>query len=186
MSNGDFMQREIKQTKLWLEQIIVGFNFCPFAKKELVNNAIHYHLSANHKVKLALDELVEQYFYLTDHSEVETSLIIYSEGFKSFEGYLNLVAYAEESLINSGFEGIFQLASFHPDYYFEGEDFDDAANFTNRSPYPSLHIIREASMTKVLNVYKNPEQIPVNNINLARSKGAPFFSQLLIDIKQSN
>ena len=186
MSNEHLMEIEIKQTKLWLEQIIVAFNFCPFAKKELLNNTIHYHLSDKSKVGLALEELVEQCGYLAEHSEVETSLLIYNEGFKSFECYLDLVAYAEESLINSGFEGIFQLASFHPDYYFEGEEFNDAANFTNRSPYPTLHLIREESMTRVLSVYKNPENIPINNINLARSKGAPFFSQLLIDIKQNN
>ena len=180
------MQIEIKQTQLWVEKVIVGLNFCPFAKKELVNNTIFYYLSSNRKIKLALEELFDQCVYLTEHSEVETSLLIYNEGFKCFNDYLDLVAYAEELLIDSGFEGIFQLATFHPDYYFEGEDFNDAANFTNRSPYPTLHLIREESMTRVLSVYKNPEQIPIININLARSKGAPFFSQLLIDIKQSN
>jgi len=186
MNNGDFMQIEIKRTQLWLEQVIVGFNICPFAKKELVNNTIHYHLSSNRKVKFALEELIDQCCYLTDHSEVETSLLVYNEGFKRFEDYLDLVAYAEELMADSGFEGIFQLATFHPDYYFEGEDFNDAANFTNRSPYPTLHLIREESLTRVLSVYKNPEQIPVTNINLTRSKGAPFFSQILKNIQQTN
>ena len=179
------MSIEIAQTKQWLEQIIVGLNFCPFAKKELVNETIHYHLSAKTKLDHALEELIEQCHYLQQHDDIETTLVIYSDGFKSFEKYLDLVSFAEELLIDSGFEGIFQLASFHPDYYFDGEDFDDAANFTNRSPYPTLHLIREQSMARVLSVYKNPEEIPDNNIALAREKGEHFFSQVLKNIKNN-
>ena len=179
------MQIEIKQTKLWLAQIIVGLNFCPFAKKELVNDTIHYHLSKINKGKLALKEIVEQCLYLKKNDVIETSLIIYNQGFKSFEDYLDLVASAENRLVDFGFEGEFQLASFHPDYYFDGEEFNDAANFTNRSPYPTIHIIREESITRVLSVYKNPEKIPDNNIRLARTKGSSFFTLLLKNIKQS-
>lgn len=178
------MTNEVMQTQQWLEKIIVGLNFCPFAKKELVNNTIKYHLSPHAKLKKALEELVAQFSYLEQHDEIETSLIIYKQGFKSFESYLDFVAFAEELLIDSGFEGVFQLASFHPDYYFEGEDFDDPANFTNRSPYPTLHIIREKSMARVLAVYKNPEQIPESNIVLARKKGNEFFIEILKDIKR--
>jgi len=180
------MNTEIVQTKKWLEQIIVGLNFCPFAKKELVNETIHYQLSVTTKFEAALEELVGQCNYLQQHDELETTLVIYRDGFKGFEKYLDLVAYAEQLLIDSGFEGVFQLASFHPDYYFDGEDFDDAANFTNRSPYPTLHIIREQSMAKVLSVYKNPEEIPDNNIALARQKGSEFFSQVLKNIKNTD
>ncbi|MCJ8321257.1 MAG: DUF1415 domain-containing protein [Colwellia sp.] len=177
-------KNEVLQTQQWLEKIIVGLNFCPFAKKELVNNTIHYHLSSQVKLQKALEELIAQCSYLEQHDDIETSLVIYNQGFKSFESYLDLVALAEDLLIDSGFEGIFQLASFHPDYYFEGEDFDDPANFTNRSPYPTLHIIREQSMARVLAVYKNPEQIPDNNIAVARKKGSRFFSEILKDIKR--
>jgi len=178
------MKDEVLQTKQWLEKIIIGLNFCPFAKKELVNNTIYYHLSSHVKLKKALEDIIVQCSYLERHDEIETSLIIYNQGFKRFESYLDLVALAEDLLITSGFEGIFQLASFHPDYYFDGEDFDDPANFTNRSPYPTLHIIREKSMARVLAVYKNPEQIPDNNITLAREKGSTFFSEILRDIKR--
>ena len=180
------MHSEITQTKQWLAQVIVGLNFCPFAKKELVNDSIHYQLSKHTKIDHALTELIGQCAYLQQHIEIETTLVIYSDGFKSFESYLNLVSYAEEFLIASGFEGVFQLASFHPDYYFDGEDFDDAANFTNRSPYPTLHIIREKSMERVLSVYKNPEKIPENNIALARKKGCEFFIKLLKEIKKEH
>ena len=177
------MANEVIQTKQWLEQIIIGLNFCPFAKKEFVNDTIDYHLSAKVKIEQALEELISQCDQLAKNAEIETCLIIYKEGFKSFEKYLDLVAYAEELLIDSGYEGVFQLASFHPDYYFDGEDYDDAANFTNRSPYPVLHIIREESMARVLSVYNRPEDIPDNNIALARKKGSDFFTQILRKIK---
>lgn len=174
---------KIAQTKQWLEQIIIGLNFCPFAKKEFVNDTIHYQCDNTKKIRLALESLAQQCQLLVDSPEIETCLIIYSEGFRSFEQYLDLLDYANDLLIDLGYEGIFQLASFHPDYCFDGQDFDDASNFTNRSPYPTIHILREASLEKVLAVYKNPEDIPENNIALAQAKGSNFFNQLLKSIK---
>lgn len=171
----------VHSTKQWLEEIIIGLNFCPFAKKEWVNNTIYYHVSVETKLKLALEELYEQCQKLVGEPDIETSLLIYDGGFRHFSAYLELVDYANELLIEWGFEGEFQLASFHPEYCFADEDYDDAANFTNRSPYPMIHIIREKSMEKVLSVYKNPEQIPDNNIVLARSKGADYFQEKLRD-----
>lgn len=169
----------ISATKQWLSEIIIDLNFCPFAKKEFVNNTIYYHESKVEQVKPALHELIEQCRYLQAHDELETTLIIYSNGFRHFERYLDLVDYANDLLVDSGFEGVFQLASMHPEYCFDGEDYDDASNFTNRSPYPIIHIIREASMERVLSVYNEPEKIPENNIILANKKGSHFFQQVL-------
>lgn len=173
-------------TKQWLEEIIIGLNFCPFAKKEFVNNTICYFESETEQVKPALHELIEQCRYLQAHDELETTLIIYNNGFRSFERYLDLVEYGNDLLVDSGFEGIFQLASMHPEYCFADEDFDDASNFTNRSPFPIIHIIREASMARVLSVYSNPEQIPDNNIASAHAKGANFFQEVLKRIHQQS
>jgi hypothetical protein len=175
---------EISQTKAWVEQVIVGLNFCPFAKKEMVNNTIRYHLSNHKKLKSALAELFEEILLLQNTPEVETSLVIYSDGFKSFEQYLELVDYANELLIDSEYDGVFQFATFHPDYYFDGADFDDPENYTNRSPLPTIHIIREESLTRVLNTYKHPENIPTDNIALAKYKGNSFFETLLKEIKK--
>jgi uncharacterized protein len=172
----------ILKTQQWLEKVIIGLNFCPFAKKELVNNTIHYQVSSQVRLEKALEDVAQQCEYLEKNPEIETTLIIYSLGFRDFEAYLDLVDYANELLFDLGFEGTFQIASFHPDYVFEGEDVDDASNFTNRSPLPTLHLLREASMAKVLSVYNNPEQIPENNIKLAREKGSQFFKQILKQI----
>ena len=169
----------INATKQWIDEIIIGLNFCPFAKKEFVNNTIHYHLSNTSQVKPALHDFIEQCQYLQSHDEIETTLIVYDEGFRGFDRYLDLVDYANELLMESGFEGVFQLASMHPEYCFDGIDYDDASNFTNRSPYPIIHIIREASMARVLSVYKEPEKIPENNIKLAQDKGSDYFKKIL-------
>ena len=81
------MKNEVLQTQQWLEKIIIGLNFCPFAKKEMVNNTIHYYLSSKVKLQKALEELMAQCTYLEQHDEIETSLIIYNQGFKNFENY---------------------------------------------------------------------------------------------------
>ena len=176
----------ILATKQWLDEVIIGLNFCPFAKKEFVNNTICYHKSKTEQIKPALHELIEQCRYLQSHEELETTLIIYKDGFRGFERYLDLVEYGNDLLVDSGFEGIFQLASMHPEYCFDGEDYDDSSNFTNRSPYPIIHIIREASMARVLSVYNEPEKIPENNIILANKKGTNFFQAILKRIHQTH
>ena len=174
---------EIEQTKQWLSQIIIGLNFCPFAKKEFVNQSIHYHLSEKAQLKPALVEFLAQCHYLNDNPDIETSLLIYSDGFRDFNRFLDLVDDSNDLIVEHGFEGVFQIATFHPEYCFADADYDDASNYTNRSPYPTLHLIREQSMERVLSVYKNPEAIPDNNIALAEKMGADYFQTLLKKIK---
>ncbi len=177
---------EIEQTQQWLEQVIIGLNFCPFAKKEFVNQSIYYHLSVQEQLKSALVEFLTQCHYLRDNPEIETSLLIYSQGFRDFNRFLDLVDYANELIVDYDFEGIFQIATFHPEYCFADADYDDASNYTNRSPYPTLHLLREQSMERVLSIYKNPEAIPTSNIALAEKKGANYFKALLQKIKNIN
>jgi len=172
-----------QQTQAWLKDIIVELNFCPFAKRELVNNTIEFCVSSQQQIKHALEEIALQCEYLTNHPEVETTLIVYSEGFKRFEAYLDLVDYANDLLAQLSLEGIYQIASFHPDYCFEGDAFDDAANYTNRSPFPMIHLLREESIERVLSQYPSPELIPERNIDLARKKGTDFFVEYLTGLK---
>ena len=186
MRSNTLEHHVVTETKTWVEEIIVGLNFCPFAKKEMINNTIYYYQSAQDNIPTALLEIIEQCHFLRNSSKIETSLIIYAQGFKNFNQYLDLVDYANNLLREEGFEGEFQLASFHPEYCFADTSFDDAANFTNRSPFPMLHVIREKSMSKVLSSYKNPDQIPDNNITLARAKGKDYFLQALAKIKHSS
>lgn len=174
----------ISQTKQWLDEVVIGLNFCPFAKKEFVNNTIHYEVSGQGQIDKALEDFVLQCEYLAAQPDIETSLLIFTTGFRQFDRFLDVVDYANDLIIEQGYEGQFQVANFHPDYLFEGEDPGSASHYTNRSPYPTLHLIREASMEKVLDHYPNPEEIPENNIALAQEKGTKYFKQILKRIRR--
>ena len=170
---------DVIKTQKWVEQVIVGFNFCPFAKKELLNNRIYYFVAQEKKLAQAVEQVIAQCHKLIQTPEIETTLVLFPEHFNDFYRYLELIELCNDAIVDNELEGVFQLASFHPEYCFDGEPFDDPANYTNRSPCPTIHIIREESMEKVLALYKQPEAIPVSNIHFARSKGASFFRNIL-------
>ena len=104
-------------------------------------------------------------------SQAETSLFVVPAGLEAFETYLDFFAAVETVIPEAGLEGILQLASFHPDYCFEGAEADDPANYTNRSPHPIFHLIREAPLARALENYPDPEAIPDRNIALLRKLG---------------
>lgn len=170
-------------TKKWLEEMVIGHNLCPFAKKPLAKNQIHFHQTNTSKQKAALTELSEQIQFLEDTPAIETTLIILSEGFKDFYQYLDLVDYAMDWLADSGYEGVYQIASFHPEYLFEGEDIDSASHYTNRAPYPILHLLREDSLTRALESYSEPEKIPENNIAKMQAIGVQNLKELLMQYR---
>lgn len=174
----------IAQTREWVSSVILKYNFCPFARKEVENNCIHYVLSPATKIDDAVMDMLEQCVQLDQNPERETTLILFDNGFSDFEDFLDLVDLANALLVAQGFEGKYQIANFHPDYVFADSDEDDAANYTNRAPYPTLHLIRELSMSEALDHYNEPESIPEHNIKLARRKGFDFWQQLLANIKK--
>ena len=104
--------------------------------------------------------------------------MIFSKGFEDFLQYLNLVDKGERLLIKEKYEGIYQLASFHPQYLFAGANENDPANYTNRSPYPMLHILREHSITKALENFVDPDSIPRKNIDFTKAKGIGYMKML--------
>lgn len=172
-------QQYIAHTENWVKQVIMKYNLCPFARREVERASIRYVVVEQHKIKAVLQALLAECTLLDEQPTVETTLLIMPRGFEGFYAYLDLVDLANDALFEQGYEGKYQLASFHPDYCFDGEPQDDAANYTNRSPYPTLHIIREASMEKALADYDDPESIPERNIQFARRKGSEFFARLL-------
>lgn len=172
-------QEVIAQTLLWLRSVVIAHNFCPFAKREAEAGRVHYVVVSGVGMANSLHALVEECEKLDQDSSIETSLLIYPDAYHRFDDYLDLVAMAEDLLAKQGYEGIYQVASFHPDYCFDGEDEADAANFTNRSPYPVLHLLREASLEKVLQNYSgDPAEIPERNIKFAREMGEPALRVL--------
>lgn len=173
------LQLTAVHTQHWVERMIMKYNICPFARREVERRSIRYAAIDQSKMKNVLEELIKECEYLDAHPETEMTLFIIPRGFEGFYAYLDLVDLANDLLIDRDYEGIYQLATFHPDYCFEGESMDDPSNYTNRSPYPTLHIIREASMEKVLANYDSPESIPARNIAFAQKKGKDFFEKVL-------
>lgn len=170
----------INQTRCWVKSVIIGLNFCPFAGQEFEKNRIYYHVSHLRNIEPVLHDIIDECHRLDEDPGIETTLIIIADGFRSFDNYLDMLEMANRLLVEQGYEGIYQLASFHPDYCFADVLPADAANYTNRSPYPMLHLIREASLEQALQNYPEPELIPERNIKLARSHGRQAM-QILLD-----
>lgn len=171
-------EKIIEQTQRWIKSVVIDCNFCPFAAKVFFEKKIHYSVKSDVAMAECLDHLKEELNYLQLQTSIETSFVIYPTDFLDFEEYLNLVRKAEKLLIKENLDSVFQIASFHPDYCFADSEFEDAANYTNRSIYPMLHILREDSLTKVLKLFPNPEQIPLNNMDFARNKGLVYMKML--------
>jgi hypothetical protein len=169
----------IAVTQSWLKTIIIDYGICPFAQREFERGSIHYCVTANTDIETALLTLVLECERLETEPTIETTLLIFPDSFAAFDDYLDLLELAETLLYQRGYEGVYQLASFHPDYCFEGAKPDDAANYTNRSPYPMLHLLREASIEHALKHYPNPENIPQLNIELTRQLGLEKMKTLL-------
>ena len=169
----------IEQTRHWVQQLIVKYNICPFARREVERKSIRYSVAENRKPQAVLQQLLDEAKHMDTIPETETTLFILPSGFEGFYEFLNLVDVADALLVEEGYEGVYQLAHFHPDYCFEGEPQDDPANYTNRAPYPTLHLLREASIEEALRDYDDPESIPERNIEFARRKGDGFFKAIL-------
>ncbi len=179
-------QQIVSETKQWLIDIVVGHNFCPFAKREVLGDKVHYQVTDADALEQSLMVLQQELQQLQQQPQIATSLIIFNTGFADFEQFLDLVDLANVYVDQGGYRGEFQLAHFHPDYLFEGEDPDDASHFTNRSPYPMLHLLREADLEQALKNYPNPETIPENNIAKARDLGQAYFIHYLQQLSQGN
>lgn len=173
------IQDKINHTKNWVKNVIVKYNICPFARREVERGSIRYSVVEETNKEHVLQALIAECRFLDSHSETETTLFIIPVGFEGFYDFLDLVELANDLLEMEDYEGVYQLANFHPDYCFAGEVQSDPSNYTNRSPYPTLHIIRETSMEQAINNHPDVDAIPERNIAFANKKGNAFFASLL-------
>lgn len=172
----------IAQTRQWIEQVVIGLNFCPFAKRVFDKGLIAYKVANNKNIEDDLFSLMALCAELNQNKDLETGFVIYPDKLSDFDDYLDFLDLANQLLVEQGYEGVYQLASFHPQYCFEDTAQNAAENYTNRSPYPMLHLLREQSLERALEQYEAPEEIPASNIKVATQKGAEFFSKLLKSI----
>lgn len=153
----------------WVESFVVALNLCPFAGRVLLQEQIRFVVTEASTEEQLLMDLQDELTLLGNDPAMETTLLILSGLLQDFDDYNQFLELADNLLIQMGLEGVYQIASFHPQYQFEGSDADDVGNFTNRSPYPMLHLLREQSLDRVLADFANPEQIPLRNIELMKS-----------------
>jgi len=169
----------IKQTQCWLDSVIIRHNICPFAKKERDKGSIYFCVDGSSEISQALENLIIECERLDKQPELETTLYILAQLGQDFNDYLDFLDLANQLLIDQGYEGVYQLASFHPEYCFADSEEDDPANYTNRSPHPTLHIIRENSLENALQSYPNPELIPERNIEYCNKLGLKKMQEML-------
>ena len=157
----------------WIEQAVIGLNLCPFAKAVYVRDQVRVVVSEAQHVDGFLEELDRELDRLaaTDPQEVNTTLLIHPTLFADFLEFNDLTAIAEDAIAEHGFEGVLQVASFHPRFQFEGTEPDDIGNFTNRAPYPTLHLLREASIARAVEAFPEAEAIYQRNIETLQRIG---------------
>ena len=173
----------IDATKRWISSIVVGLNLCPFARRVFDADRIRYVVTNVTNTAELKAELIHELKLLAaaDRATIETTLLIHPGVLQDFFDYNDFLGTADGLLQELGFEGVIQVASFHPDYQFAGTSSDAVENYTNRSPYPMLHLLREISVTEVS---ANPDdllRIPERNIETLRAIGIRALQQRLKD-----
>ncbi|SDJ54841.1 DUF1415 domain-containing protein [Microbulbifer yueqingensis] len=168
MGSNDPVIRDVEK---WLTDVVVGLNLCPFARRPLRAGQVRFTVSEARNDEALMADLLAEMELLDARppGELETTLLIIPHYLAEFADYNQFLDLAEWLVERHGYTGTYQLASFHPDYQFAGTEADDAGNLTNRAPYPLLHLIREATVERVLELYPDPEAIPERNIRRVQS-----------------
>jgi len=163
----------LAETRAWVTRAVIGLNLCPFAKAAQVKEQIRYVVSpaTNEEALLAVLCDEAQRLVLTPPDEVETTLLVHPQVLADFEAFNDFLDLADAALVDMGLDGVLQIASFHPQFQFAGTDADDIANATNRSPWPTLHLLREDSITRAVESFPEPERIYEANIRTLETLG---------------
>jgi hypothetical protein len=173
--------RELEATQRWVERVVIGLGLCPFAKAVQVKGQIRYRLSEATSETELLGALEDELMLMTrtDANEVDTTLLVHPRVLGNFHDYNEFLSEADALLERLGLDGVLQIASFHPDYCFADAEPDDPANFTNRSPYPALHLLREASVTRAVDSYPDTATIYERNVAKLRAMPRSLLERLL-------
>ena len=169
----------IEETKNWVREVVIGLNLCPFAKREFDQGKIRFSVYDDTNIEGLLTLLQIELELLQSNAEVETSLLIHPKVLKDFHSYVDFLEQVERFLLESHLDIEFQVASFHPEYQFADTELDDVENYTNRSPYPMLHLLREHSLDRAIDVHPDTSKIPGRNQKLLRDMGKDAIKELL-------
>lgn len=179
---NNYMQEElfIKNTKSWIDNIVIGLNLCPFAKPVFDHEKIRFRVSKVETEEELIVDLAYELSMLAENDSIETSFLIHPFALTDFEAYNAFLDLADDLIVAMQLEGVFQIASFHPSYQFSDSAADDVENYSNRSPYPMLHLLREASLDKAVESYPNTELIPERNKATLQKMGVAKIKELLV------
>jgi hypothetical protein len=172
-------QQVIRCVQQWVETVVVDLNLCPFANRELVKGRVRFAVCDAATEEALLSALQNELELLENDSAIETTLLIHPQVLLEFSKYNQFLDYTDQLLVAMELDGVYQIASFHPDYQFQGAGPDEAENYSNRSPFPMLHLLREDSLEKVIADYANVEEIPARNIAMMNDMGRERLSSLL-------
>ena len=172
----------IADTRAWLERAVIGLNLCPFAKSVHVKGQVHYAVSRASTAHDLLDDLVAELKNLvaTDPKERDTTLLMAPDCMHDFLDFNDFLAQADQALAELDLDGVLQIASLHPRYQFAGTLDDDITNFTNRSPYPTLHLLREDSIDRAVAAFPDPESIFEVNMQTMERLGPDGWAALKV------
>ena len=171
----------LEETTTWLEKAVIGLNLCPFAKAVHSKGQIRWVLSDATEPTALLELLVHELQHLAaaDPESVDTTLIVHPQVMQDFMDFNDFLGVAEAALAELNLDGVLQIASFHPQFQFAGTDIDDITNATNRSPYPTLHLLREDSVERAVVAFPEAEDIFQRNINTLQRLGPEGWTQLM-------
>lgn len=170
----------IEQTCQWLEQAVIGLNLCPFAKAVHTKGQIRWVESSARNAHALMAELVHELQLLAaaDPDAIDTTLLLHPQVLGDFRDYNDFLDLADAALEELGLDGVLQIASFHPHYQFEGTAPDDVENLSNRSPHPTLHLLREESVERAVAAFPQAETIYEKNIETLRALGVEGWAKL--------
>ena len=173
-----------RKTLGWVEDFVVELNLCPFARPLLASDALRVTVCEAIGDEGVAETLVAEIELIqkASESEVATTLVVFPNALQGFDTYLAFLDGAQQLLEEMDLLGVLQLASFHPEYQFAGEPMDAASHFTNRAPFPMIHLLREDMVTRALETYLNPEQIPERNIQRLEGLGRERLQQMLTEL----
>ena len=183
MANSAEVGEIVAATQRWLERAVIGLNLRPFAKAVHVKKQIRYAVTAAQTADELLAELAHELQLLAETAPevLDTTLLIHPQVMGNFLDFHFFLAEANAAIRKLGFEGVFQIASLHPQYEFAGSDADDIDNFSNRSPYPTLHLLREASIDRAVAAFPDAADIFERNIETLQGLGHEGWRQLWLD-----
>lgn len=178
----------VADTRRWVQRAVIGLNLCPFAKSVEVKGQVRYVISRATKAKALMADLKQELLHLlaTPAAELDTTLLIAPEGFAEFLDFNAVLERADQLLVDLDLDGVFQIASLHPQYQFADTEPDDITNNTNRAPYPTLHLLREESVDRAVAAFPNPEAIFETNMETMQKLGAEGWAALDVGSSELN